>query len=192
MKNTPLKTSRKGKIWAAISWTYTDSEITIPARNAPIARESPHHRAIHAVPRMRHITVIARISRLFSRMTSLRRSGITKRDASRMTATPTPALASVNATVEKCAVSHCRNEGMSSIIGITAMSWNRRMPIEIFPWPLSISIRSAYTFSTIAVLERDKTNPMKIASARGNLARERTATVSRIVAESWIPPPCAI
>ena len=141
----------------------------MPARNAPIARESPHHRAIQAVPRTRHITVIARISRLLSRMTSLRRRGITKRDASRMTADAHARLEQRERHGGERAVSHSRSEGMSSIIGITAMSWNRRMPTEIFPWPLSISIRSAYTFSTIAVLDRDRTNPMKIASGRGNL-----------------------
>jgi len=85
---------------------------------------------------MRHRTVIASISLLLSRITSLRRRRITKTARQQDDPHADARLDQGEGHGGKCAVSHCRNEGISSIIGITAMSWNRRIPMEIFPWAL--------------------------------------------------------
>jgi hypothetical protein len=107
--------------------------MTSPARKAPSPRESPHRWATKAVPVTTIITVRARISRLFNRMTSFRSRGTRNRVRTRSAATPTPAFASVRSTSADFAVSHCRSEGRRSIIAMTARSWKIRIPTAIFP-----------------------------------------------------------
>ena len=104
------------------------------------------------------------------------------------TATPAPAFARVRKTAENWAVSHWRREGMRSIIGITAMSWNSRIPNDSRPCTLSISSLSAYTFRTIAVLERETTKPTKIASGTGDPESARITRERRTVAKTCAPP----
>ena len=160
----------------------------MPARNVPIPRGSPHLLARKAVPRTTIRTVRARISRLLIRMTSLRSRGIRNRARSRMAATPPAALRSVKSTSGEWPASHSCSDGMRSIIGMAAMSWNRRMPKEIRPWPLSVSSRSAYTFSTIAVLERERRNPTNIATGASRPKIFRPITERTIVATTCAPP----
>jgi hypothetical protein len=71
-----VKTSRKGRILPRAWWLYSDSEMTIPARNAPRARERPTEWVSQATARQITITLRRKSSRFFVRATRKNKNGM--------------------------------------------------------------------------------------------------------------------
>ncbi len=74
MKKRLAKLSRKGRISDRIWWANSDSESASPARKAPRASDNPSCPATQAVPRLKKMVAMRKIS-LLRRWTMVRQSG---------------------------------------------------------------------------------------------------------------------
>src|SRR3990170_3908848 len=179
-------------ISATMWWLYSDSETMRPARNAPRASDKPRLYVIQAVPRQRSTTRRKNISRFLSRITWWRRKGTIFRAEKNTTTSPRIAMPRVFNTergVTAPAMPAWPMIGSKSIMGTTAMSWNRRMPVASLPCAVSSSALSEYILSTMAVLLRDARKPKNTAWGRGEWNASATPVTAAIVSSTWVPPP---
>ncbi len=96
MKNSTAKASRKGRDSSAARWLSSDSLITIPAKNAPNAKETPNRWAApKATPSAMASTPRRNNSREPVWATTLRSHGMTLRPTMSISATKTMTLAMV-------------------------------------------------------------------------------------------------
>src|SRR3990172_9157130 len=163
--------------------------MTIPARNAPRAREGPICAVAQAVPRQMRMIEMIKTSGLLSFTTSKRILGTRKRERTKIRVTVKTTLLSTQRMTAGLEASLPLRSGVRSIRGTTQRSWKRRIPTVKRPCGESISPRSIRILSTMAVLDRARRNPKKTACSPGRPRTHAPAEMSRMVPTTWRLPP---
>src|SRR3970040_495710 len=167
--------------------------MTIPARNAPRARERPICAVAQAVPRQMRMIEMIKTSGLLSFTTSKRILGTRKRERTKIRVTVKKTFLSTQRMTAGLEASLPLRSGVRSIRGTTQRSWKRRIPTVKRPCGESISPRSIRILSTMAVLDRARRNPKKTACSPGRPRTHAPAEMSRMVPTPWrLPPPRTI
>ena len=150
VKKTPLKSARNGSTSESARSPYSDSEITRPARKAPIASEKPTEAVASAVAMAMNPT--ARVK------TSRSRSATTRSSVQRTAIRPPATSATTSASPVRTRA-HTRpspppapaRSGTRSMSGTTKRSWKSRIETDSRPCGVSSSERSASVRITTAV-----------------------------------------
>src|SRR4029079_13477865 len=174
--------------------------MSMPARNAPSARERPADCVIQASPSATKSTKRTKSSDDFWLATTWNNGRITRWPTTRTTARTTAALTSATTSSEAMSAPSAESAGTRTRSGITARSWKSSTPMICRPWGVCSCMRSASVFETIAVEDiasmPPTTMPARQSSparrAAKNAASPQTATcappnpsTSRRMEESW-------
>ncbi len=166
MKKMLTKASRSGRTSLIARWRKRVSATATPPRNAPSASERPASEVIQAVPMQMVRTESKKSSRLRAASTQASTRGTTTRATISTTTTASAALPRETASAP-APPPPPRRSGTASTIGTTQRSWKIKTPTMKRPCGASSSPRSPSKRSTMAVLERAKTNPRTTAAPRG-------------------------
>ena len=150
VKKTPLKSDRNGMTSDSACRPYSDSEMTRPAINAPIASEKPAAAATSAVPRATNATQSVNSSRSRSSTMRSRVARTTTRPPKRR-AVIAPRPTRMSTIAPPASAVPPAASGSNSMIGTMHRSWNRRIAITSRPCAVSSSPRSEYALVTTAV-----------------------------------------
>ena len=166
MKNSPSSRPLNGSMHASISWRYSESASSTPARKAPSVIDRPTLVMSRAVPITTSRAQPVKISWICAFATR-RSTGRSRWRPPTMTR-PIMPKASSTSTRGWSAASDSRAiiSGITASSGITAMSWNSEIANAERPWRVVSWPRSASNWSTKGVEFIDSTTPTTTAAAR--------------------------
>src|SRR5690606_14381361 len=130
-----------------------------PAKKAPKAKDSPASEVRKATAKQMVIVVIRKSSLLLVLATRNMSFGTRYRALMMVMATTMTVLSNNISTLLVTFPACPAIMGVKSIMGTTMMSWKMSMASALRPWGADISLRSCNTFSTIAVLDKEKRKP---------------------------------
>ena len=143
------------------------------------------------MPKHRATTPSKNSSRLSVRASSRNKGGIIQIPATTAPAANNPIRSSAVNTAMPINSKGRSRAGNTASISPSARSWTTNIPSMIWPWGVSVSLRSIKHLSTTAVEDKDKIAPRNTPWA-GELTqptKSDTNAVTDIVRTIWIPPP---
>ena len=199
MKNRPSSTSWNGRMSVSTWCLYSVSAISMPARNAPSARDRPACSVSQARPSVTSSRFSTNSSSLLRRATSVSHQRITFWPPTSSTVSSAMALSAAHASELSMSCADVASAGISTSSGTTARSWNSSTPMTRRPCSLSSSSRSAISLTTMAVLliasappsatalcqPRPQRWPMK---AMPQAMAMLPSTAASIVTATWLSP----
>ncbi len=187
-KKSVAKRSRRGMISARTWLSNSDSETTIPARNAPSANDSPASLLAKAVPRAISTTVSKKSSRDPVRATAnkIRGTSLVPRTTTAIRAIA--AIPSDRSSARKGFPRSSVSSGSRASIGTRLRSWMMPSPRATLAWGLSASPRPSSSLRATIELEMAKAPPSRRAASMDHPIASPTTMPSAPVIGIWMPP----